>query len=337
MVRMTASPMSRSPSLRLIDGCGRFIDHLRLSVTSSCDLRCTYCRPNGHANAQSSAGYLSDEQRLEFVRFLHARYRLTQIRITGGEPLLHRGVVRLVSELRRVGPDLELAMTTSGRLLYGKGIELIHAGLDRLNVSLDSLKPDRYRQITGADIEGVLKGIESARLVGFRDLKINTVVLRGVNDDEIVDLAIWAMSRGLEIRFLEAMPIGPESDCNRSALVSGAEIEASLATRFQLTSLSRNPGETARRFRATWRGANGVIGLITPVTEPFCGACRRMRLTADGMLYPCLLDNRSVDMRPAWSNGGLSPGKADKLIRSAVAAKSPYGSTQTAQMVRLGG
>ncbi len=337
MDHMTASPLTRPPSLGLIDGCGRTIDHLRLSVTSTCDLRCVYCRPNGHANARSSGGSLTDEQRLEFVRFLHERYGLTQVRITGGEPLLYRGVVRLVAELKRAVPDVELAMTTSGRVLYHKGFELFHAGLDRLNVSLDSLKPERYRQITGADIEGVLKGIESARFVGFRALRINTVVLRGVNDEEIIDLAIWALSRELEVRFLEAMPIGTAADLNRSAFVSGAEFKARLAKRFQLDPLPRKPGETAGRFRATCQSADGVIGLIAPVTEPFCGACRRMRLTAEGILYPCLLDNRSVDMRPAWSNGGLSPGKADMLIRSAVAAKRPRGSTQAAPMVTLGG
>ena len=334
---MTASSLSRPRLHGLIDGCGRTIDHLRLSVTSTCDLRCAYCRPNGHANARSSSGSLTDEQRVEFVRFLHEWYGLTQVRITGGEPLLYRGVTRLVAELRRAIFELELAITTNGRLLYDKGFELFHAGLDRLNVSLDSLKPERYHQITGANIEGVLNGIESARFVGFRTLRINTVVLRGVNDDEIIDLSIWALARGLEIRFLEAMPIGPAADFNRSAFVSGAEVKAILARRFQLNHLRRKPGETARRFRATCRGADGIIGLIAPITEPFCSACRRIRLTAEGILYPCLLDNRSVDMRPAWSNSGLSPGKADKLIRLAVAAKGPHGSSQATQMVTLGG
>ncbi len=337
MAHMTASPPSRPRPLGLVDGCGRTIDHLRLSVTSRCDPRCVYCRPNGQASAPPASGSLTDERRLEFVRFVHERYGLSQVRITGGEPLLYRNVVRFVAELKRVVTGVELAMTTNGRLLYDKGFELFHAGLDRLNVSLDSIKPERYREITGADIEGVLNGIESATFVGFRALRINTVVLRDVNDDEIIDLADWALSRGLEIRFLEAMPIGPAADFNRSAFVSGAEVEARLAKQFQLEPLVRNPGETARRFRATCATSNGVIGLIAPVTEPFCGACRRMRLTAEGILYPCLLDNRAVDMRPAWSAGGLSPGKADMLIRSAVAAKDPHGSTQATQMVRLGG
>ena len=336
MAHMTASPPSRPLPLGLVDGYGRTIDHLRLSVTSRCDLRCVYCRPNGQANAPPGSGSLTDERRLEFVRFVHEQYGLSQVRITGGEPLLYRNVVRFVADLRRVIPGVELAMTTNGRLLYHKGFELFHAGLDRLNVSLDSIKPKRYREITGADIEGVLSGIESAEFVGFRDIRINTVVLRGVNGDEIIDLAIWAMSRRLEIRFLEAMAIGPEAD-NRSAFVSGAEVQAMLTKRFQLDPLPREPGETARRFRATCREASGVIGLIAPVSEPFCGACRRMRLTAEGILFPCLLDNRSVDMRPAFSDDGFSPEKAEMLIRSAVSAKGPYGSTQATDMVGLGG
>lgn len=337
MVRLTEACQTRPTTRQLVDGCGRMIDHLRLSVTSACDLRCVYCRPNGHPSHRSSNGSLDDEQRLEFVRFVHERYGLAQVRITGGEPLLYRAVVRLVAEIRRTLPDVELAMTTNGRLLYNKGFDLFHAGLDRLNISLDSLQPERYRRITGGDIGDVLNGIESAMFVGFRALRINTVVLRGVNDGEITDLAAWALSRRLEIRFLEAMPIGPAAELNRRAFVSGAEVRAVLAKRFQLEPLPCKPGETARRFRATCRGVEGVIGLIAPVTEPFCGACRRMRLTADGILYPCLLDNRSVDMRPAWSNGSLSVGKADVLIRSAVAAKGAHGSTQATQMVRLGG
>ena len=153
MVRMTASSPNQLDALKLIDGCGRTIDHLRLSVTSACDLRCVYCSPNGHAHAGSSTGSLTDEQRLEFVRFLHEWHGLTRVRITGGEPLLHRGVVQLVAEIRRAVPNVELAMTTSGRLLYQKAFQLFHAGLDRLNVSLDSLKPERYRHITGTDID----------------------------------------------------------------------------------------------------------------------------------------------------------------------------------------
>lgn len=337
MVHMTESTPGQLRSSELIDGCGRTIDHLRLSVTSTCDLRCVYCRPNGSANAQSSRECLTDEQRLEFVRFLYERYGLSQVRITGGEPLLHRGIIRLLSDLRRCVPHVELAMTTNGRLLYHKGFELFHAGLHRLNVSLDSLRPKRYREITGADIEGVLNGIQSARVVGFRTLRINTVVLRGINDNEIIDLSIWALARGLEVRFLEAMPIGATAEFNRSAFVSGAEIEAILAKRFQLDPLPRKPGETARRFRAADPTVDGVIGLISPVTEPFCVACRRMRLTAEGILYPCLLDDRAVDMRPAWSGGRLSPEKANMLIRKAVAAKGLHGSTQGTQMITLGG
>ncbi|MCH9034857.1 MAG: GTP 3',8-cyclase MoaA [Planctomycetes bacterium] len=334
---MNPSSLSRSRSLALIDGCGRTIDHLRMSVTSACDLRCLYCSPDGQANVGCTTGTLTDEQRIEFVRFLHERHGLTRVRITGGEPLLYRGVVRLVAALRQAVPDVELAMTTSGRLLYQRGFDLFQAGLDRLNISLDSLRPERYRHITGTDIEGVLRGIESAKSVGFRSLRINTVVLRGVNDDEIVDLAAWALTRGLEIRFLEAMPIGPATAFNRQAFVSGAEIEATLATRFQRERMTHNAGETARRFRATCETCSGVIGLITPVSQPFCTSCRRMRLTAEGLLYPCLLDSRSVDMRPAWRDGGFAPHEADTLIRSAVAAKRPNGSTQAAPMVTLGG
>ena len=337
MTRLASDTVQRAHRHRLVDGCGRPIDHLRLSVTSKCELRCVYCRPARDACLQEHSGQLTDDQRLEFVEFLHHRFGLAQVRITGGEPLLYPGVVSLVARLKRAVPDVQLAMTTNGRRLYQKGFELYHAGLDRLNVSLDSLDPARYRRITGASIGPVLDGIESACFVGFPPPKINTVVLRGFNEDEIADLAIRAWSWDSEIRFLEAMPIGPAAEANRRAFVSGAQIEAKLAERFDLEPIPGETGETARRFRASSDSNRGIIGLITPVTEPFCAGCRRMRLTASGRLYPCLLDDRSTDIRAAWSGGGFCAQEAARLIRTAVMGKQARGSTQLSPMIMIGG
>ena len=320
----------------LIDGCGRRIDHLRLSVTSRCELRCVYCRPKD-ASFQAASCDLSDRQRVELVRFLRERFGLTQVRITGGEPLLYPNIVSLVAELKRTVPDVVLAMTTNGRLLYQKGVELYEAGLDRLNVSLDSLDPVRYRRITGASIEPLLEGLESARFVGFAPPKINTVVLRGLNDGEIHELARWAWSRGSEIRFLEAMPIGPAAEANRRAYVSGAEIKAKLAEWFDLEPIARRPGETAKRFRASGKSESGIVGLITPVSEPFCADCRRMRLTATGRLFPCLLDERSVDLNTVWSMGTFDDTEAHDVFCKAVGRKKPRGSEQPVSMIALGG
>ncbi len=321
----------------LRDRCGRRIDHLRLSVTSKCHLRCVYCMPAYGVPLQDATDDWDDQQRVAFVRLLRERYGLTQVRITGGEPLLHRKIVSLVASLKSSIPGISLAMTTNGRLLYQMGVDLYRAGLDRLNISLDSLDPACYRRITGATIDHVLEGMESARFVGFPPPKINTVVLRGLNDGEIADLACWAWKQGSEIRFLEAMPIGPAAEGNRRAFVSAAEIRAKLAERFNLEPLPRRPGETAQRFRASNDSCQGIVGLISPVSESFCADCRRMRLTADGKLYPCLLDDRCVDLRSAWSEGRLDGNKMNDLVRAAVNGKQAQGSVQTVSMIKLGG
>lgn len=322
----------------LLDGCGRRIDHLRISVISTCDLRCAYCRPTGEDGEAPDGAALTDAQRLDLITFLHGWYGLGRVRITGGEPLLHKGVVALIADIRRALPDLSLAMTTHGRLLYRKGFELRRAGLDRLNVSLDSLDPRRYHDITGGTLADVLAGIESAQFVGFDPPRINTVVLRGANDDEVVTLARWALSNGSEIRFLEAMPIGAGAAGNRERFVSGAEVRGRLATHFELTPLPRDYGETAQRFRAAADDCEGVIGLITPVTDVFCGQCRRIRVTADGRLFPCLLDARCVDLRAAWAQGRFQPDTAASLIEAAVHDKLRIGpQMQPTQMVALGG
>lgn len=344
----------------LIDDCGRRIDHLRVSVTSACDLRCTYCRPSVCSHDGGSP--LTDAQRVELIACLHDRFGLSQIRLTGGEPLLHRSLVELIAELRTRLPGIGLAMTTNGQHLASRAVELRRAGLDRLNISLDSLNPRRYAAITGGRLGPVLDGIDAAITAGFPPPRINCVVLRGANDAEIASLADWSIARRLEIRFLEAMPIGPAAAANRARFVPAAQIRAALAARFRLTPLPPVPGQTARRYRAvprppTGRGGTiaeparpridaatfeparfGVVGIIAPVSEPFCSDCRRMRLTADGRLFPCLLDSRSVDLRRAWIDDQLSNEAAAHLVRAAVEDKRPSGPRlQSISMITLGG
>jgi GTP 3',8-cyclase len=321
----------------LIDGCGRVIDHLRLAVTPACDFRCVYCQPAGNPPDSGSGRRMTDDQRVDLVRFLHTHCGLSQVRITGGEPLLYRDVVSLVADIRRSAPGITLAMTTNGRLLYERGFELRRAGLDRLNVSLDSLDPTVYRKITGGNVADVLRGIESAIHVGFSPPKINTVALRGVNDDQIVTLVQWAMSLGCEIRFLEVMPIGPAAKTNRRLFLSAEDIRTRLGEAFTLDPIEIRPGETAKRYRATGSTCSGVVGIIAPVTEPFCSDCRRMRVTAEGMLYPCLLDSRSIDLADVWRDGRFDAARAGDLIRSTITRKPAAGTTQTDPMVTIGG
>jgi len=320
----------------LRDACGRTIDHLRLSVTSACDLKCIYCRPRRTRGAADQRS-LSDSQRAEFVAFLHRGFALAQVRITGGEPLLHKGVVELVRSIRRAAPRIEIAMTTNGRRLAGLAQALRSAGLDRLNVSLDSLDAVIHRRMTGGELHEVLDGLAAAASAGFPPAKINTVVLRGFNDADIAELASWALARSHEIRFLEAMPIGPAADTNRRHFVSARQMRERLGERFTLESQPPARGETARRFIASSERHCGVIGIISPVTEPFCGNCRRIRLTADGRLFPCLLDSRWVDLGPAWAAGRFDADVAENIVLTAADGKAPAGAQQVIGMVSLGG
>jgi cyclic pyranopterin phosphate synthase len=320
----------------LRDGCGRRIDHLRLSVISACDMRCVYCRPHGHRPGGHTC--FSDEQRLEFVRFLHGRFGLSQLRITGGEPLQCPSLARFIAAIRAALRDVSIALTTNGCLLAKRAVELRRAGLDCLNVSLDSLDAERYRCLTGGVLREALAGLQATAQAGFPPPKINTVVLRGLNDDEICDLARWALAAGLEIRFLEAMPIGPAADLNRRRFVSAAEIRDRLAREFDLVALPETQGATARRYRVSGAGCAGAVGLIAPISQPFCDGCRRMRLTAEGELYPCLLDSHCVDMSAAWGKEGFCPATAERLVEEAVVGKRPQGPRrQTAAMVAIGG
>jgi len=321
----------------LVDRYGRWIDHLRLSVTAHCDLRCVYCRPDATQRLNCPAHELSDEQRAEFVCFLYDEFGLTQVRITGGEPLLHTGVASLIETIRRSAPELNIAMTTNGRLLAGRCKELRSAGLDRLNVSVDSIDAERYRRMTGGNLRDVLAGLDAAVAAGFPPARINVVVLRGHNDAEVVDLVRWAFSRGSEIRFLEAMPIGPGAEVSRRGFVSAADVRRRIAEHFALTPLPIGHGETARRWLATNGQTRGIVATIAPVTEPFCSECRRLRLTADGRLFPCLLDNRCEDLESTWSAGSFNSERASRIVLSAVRQKHFNGAGQATAMVALGG
>ncbi len=328
----------RESAAILIDGCGRRIDHLRLSLTSACNLRCLYCRPRGMGEPPSHTHDLDDKQRLELVQYLYETYHLRQLRLTGGEPLLHPSISSLIADVRRIAPELDLAMTTNGGRLAELAKPLRRAGLDRVNVSLDTLDPAQYRNLTCGELAPVLDGIKQCIAVGFPPPRINTVVLAGINDQQLTDLAEWSLEQGTEIRFLEAMPIGPAAIFNRDRFVDATTIRETLARHFTLTPLPRNHGETAMRYSVVRGNSNGVIGIIAPVTERFCGQCRRMRITADGRLFPCLLDERSVDLRPAWSRGRWSLAFVDRLIQSAVDAKQWQGlALQRTAMVQLGG
>ncbi len=271
---------------------------LRVSVTDRCDLRCIYCLPPGGATLAAHDDVLRLEEIVEFVGIIQRRFGLTKVHLTGGEPLVRRGIVDLVRMLADAGaPDL--AMTTNGLSLREMALPLRQAGLGRINVSLDSLQAETYRALTrGGDLGRVLDGIAAAGLVGFEPVKFNTVVLRGINDREVVPIAQFGIERGCAVRFLELMPIGVAQAGYKDRFVSSAEVRAQVASAFELRALPPVPGGSSRNYRAIDAdGRQGVVGFISPCTEPFCAGCRRLRLTATGRLLGCLAQAEGPQVR----------------------------------------
>lgn len=304
----------------LRDAYGRTIDHMRISVTDRCGLRCRYCMPDGEPEHVTREEILTFEEIAAVVRRLHDRFGLRRVRLTGGEPLVRRNLEELVGALSDIGLD-EISLTTNGQTLARSMDALAAAGLRRLNISLDSLDPERYRQITGGELAPTLEGIAAADRSGLRPLKINSVIIRG-NECDIEDLAEWALERGYEIRFLELMSIGCVQNYYDVMFVPTSEVRERLGRRFALEPLEGEPGAPARTWRATRDGITGTIGFISPETEPFCTSCRRLRMTAKGVLLGCIMHSDGPDLRAALrAPGGLDEAAFDAAVLAAVGSK----------------
>lgn len=303
--------------MSLLDGHGRRINYLRLSVTGRCNLRCSYCRPRGGGAGPADREILSDEQLLLLARTAVGA-GIEKIRVTGGEPLLRRGIVGLLGMLGGIPGLRKLVLTTNGLLLPDMADGVRRAGVESLNVSLDSLVPERFARITGgARLRSVLEGIERAEQAGFPRLKINVVVMRGINDDEVGRFASLTLGRPLTVRFIEHMPLHGR-DRGPGLTVPGEEILRTIRGRYRLAPLEREDlGGPARYYRM--EGAAGAIGIITPVSCHFCGDCNRIRVTSDGFARGCLFSTRDVDLKPF-----LAKGDAEGLrntLRSVVGGK----------------
>ena len=312
-----ASPMPVEGPL--VDRYGRVHDDLRISVTDRCNLRCVYCMP------EEGLSFLSMDQLLTFdeitrVARVARSLGVTALRITGGEPLVRKGLPVLVARLAALGFE-DLAVTTNGTELAGMAEKLAAAGLRRVNVSCDSLQPERFAAIRrrGA-LSDVLRSMDAAEAAGLTPLKVNVVLLRGHNDDEILDFASFARSTGRIVRFIEFMPLDAQGDWDRSQLVPGREVFDRINARWPLEPLPNATGAPAERFRFT--DGVGEVGLISSVTEPFCGTCNRLRLTADGAVRNCLFTNHEETVRDILRNDG-SDAELSLLLRAAVWAKHP--------------
>ena len=301
----------------LFDSWQRQINYLRISVTDHCNLNCGYCS-TGLLSYLPRSEILSYEEIQRLVQ-VAASMGINKVRITGGEPLMRPDLSKLVWMLSQIEGIDDISLTSNGTLLSKFAVELKEAGLKRINVSLDTLKEDRFKRITGSDKLGeVLAGIEAAKLAGLQPVKINMVVLRGINDDETIDFARMSVSQGWHVRFIEFMPFGmPKTESFKT--VSTQEIQAYIQSLGQLEPyIGKTDDGPARYYRLP--GAKGSIGFISPVTEHFCQTCNRLRLTSDGQLRPCLLDDDEVNLKEALRNRAKTD-ELKQLIQQAVAIK----------------
>ena len=292
----------------MTDGCGRTIDYLRLSVTDRCNYRCRYCMPEEGVCKRDHRDMLTLEELAEIARAA-VQLGVKKIRLTGGEPLVRRGIVDLCRMLRAI-PDLqELCLTTNGSLLPELAAPLREAGVDRLNISLDTLRPERFAQITRrGQLSDVLEGIAAAEAAGFQGLKFDTVLIGGFNDDEIPDFVELTRDHPWEMRFIELMPMGPCADWDKRCFLPGDVVLQRIRALQQIESCG-----VARRFRLP--GAKGTVGLISPVSHDFCAQCRRIRVTADGKLKGCLHSAEEINLR------GLHGAELEDAIRQGIAQK----------------
>lgn len=339
----------QSEAGHLEDGFGRRISYLRLSVTDRCNFRCVYCMPEEGVPLEPSHRMLSFEEMERAVRAL-ARLGVRRVRLTGGEPLVRRDLTQLVERLKAIEGLDELVMTTNGVLLPRYADELAQAGLDGVTVSLDSLRPERFARLTRrGSLEQVLAGIEAAQRAGLGPVKINAVIIRGFNDDEVLDLVSWSLERGCVMRLIEFMPIGAQtvwSELPHGGCVPQAELLAVLGVRWRLQAQGMRQGAGPSRYwslEGLSGQVEGRVGIISAVTECFCDACNRIRLTPQGGLRACLADDRELSLRELI-RAGASDAELAQAVQEALLGKRQShrfdlegGAVTRKQMVSIGG
>jgi cyclic pyranopterin phosphate synthase len=300
----------------LVDGHGRSIGDVRISVTDRCNFRCQYCMPADGLPWLERDALLSYEEIARLVRLL-ASMGVHDVRLTGGEPLVRRDLWRLVEQLSAIEDVRDLSLTTNGYLLTRQVDDLVRAGLRRINVSLDSLAPDRFFQLTRRDsLAQVLEGLEAAqRHEELRPIKVNVVALRDFTEDEVLRFAEFARRHPYEVRFIEFMPLDADHAWTRDRVLPNAEIVAMIDAVYPLEPVGRERHGTARRYR--FADGNGSMGFISPVSEPFCGDCNRIRLTAEGELRTCLFSMTETDLRGPLRSGATDA-ELEAIVRDAV-------------------
>ena len=304
--------MNSAPLLQ--DSYGRAIRDLRISITDRCNFRCFYCMPKEAMEWQPKGEILTYEEIVTLAE-VFVSLGISKLRVTGGEPMLRRDIEKLIARLAVIPGVEDLAMTTNAHFLRGRAQGLKEAGLQRLTISLDSLDAERFALLTGRnELSQVLDGIDAAIEAGLDPVKVNSVVIRGINDDQAVGFAAFAREKGVRVRFIEFMPLDNGKVWKREMVVPGEELRERINAVYPLERVkSENLSETARRWRFA-DGAPGEIGFINPVSQPFCGHCSRIRLTADGMIRTCLFSTVEYNIKRLLRNGAERGELVDFII-----------------------
>lgn len=301
--------------MTLIDSYGRIHRDLRVSLTDRCSLRCTYCMPHDFNKWLPSETLLSATELLKIIEIAVSQ-GITEVRLTGGEPLLRPDIVEIVSRVNSLENAPELSMTTNGVALAKVAKDLANAGLKRINISLDTLDWERFKRLTFRDrYDDVIEGISAAREAGLAPIKINTVLMRDINGDEAIPLLKWALKENLNLRFIEQMPLDAGDAWTRLNLITADQIYEELNSEFELTPVSDRGSSPAEEFYVN--GGPATVGIIGSVTRPFCAACDRLRLTSDGQMRSCLFSNTETDLRSILRNSRLTESeKREDLIKA---------------------
>ena len=305
----------------LVDSFQRNIRYLRLSVSDQCDLRCSYCIPKGFTGFQEPDSWLKFDEIIQVLKLFTVN-GVHSVRITGGEPLLRKNLPELTEQIRALPQINDIAISTNAVRLRNFAGPLKQAGVNRLNISLDSLKPERFRAITGGKLEKVLSGLSEADEAGFRNTKINMVVMKGVNDDEVEDMLEFCVQRQYTLRYIETMPMGDTGRLASTHYVNLQSVKQSLSERYNLIPeipAANTHGMGPARYMQI-AGTMARVGFITPISEHFCESCNRVRLSVDGTLYPCLGQNNAVALGAALRNG-VNDQDLLMLIRQSITQK----------------
>ena len=316
---MTTTPETSRP--KLIDGMGRTIVNLRISVTDRCNFRCTYCMPADNVEFMDRSNLLSFEE-IQRVAQIVSRMGINRLRLTGGEPLMRKNLPVLIKMLNEVDGIDDIAMTTNAYFLKDQAQSLKDAGLKRLNVSLDALDPKKFRDVNRRDcLQSVLDGLDTARKVGFKSIKINAVAVRNFSETEIMSLIEMGRSDGFEIRFIEFMPLDSDKVWERDKVLFGHEIVNMIKENYELVPID-NSLEIGPASEYNFADGKGKIGIITAVSNPFCDHCNRIRMTADGKLRTCLFSTEETNLKELIRSGATDK-TIIETIKQAVLVKEP--------------